>query len=524
MAKPTFTVSVDSQPNSRSTSRDRRASSPSRSISQPLLSSLDEEAALESTGQQGQRPDRPTRVVLDSDTEPDDAHLSSSLTSIRSTSRSKYSSPSRRGRPKRKHTLSISQNHGANGAGTLAGYGTINQATQTNGWVSLNEGGRPLQRQESVLKVAGLIDDRAGEFEKYRVSEEDLGRMSKSVRRFYERQNEILDGFKEVDEILDNARAKAATGELTPLITPNSSAKEESMAASVKFAINLNFVVNVLLLVAKICVVFLSHSMSLIASTVDSAMDFLSTLIIFGTAKYIEHKDWKSRYVYPTGKSRMEPLGVLVFSVFMISSFLQVFIESVQRLLDKDLVEAPLSNLALGVMLATIVIKGLVWLACRAIKTTAVEALQQDAETDCIFNVFSILFPFVGSLVHFKYLDAIGGAVLSAYIMANWTKTLLENVRKLTGRRAPPQEHQRIAYLLTRFSPLVTAVQHLSIYHAGDAYVVEVDIVLPESCSLTEAHNLGEAAQYSLEQLSNIERAFVHVDVSVNELSGHLER
>jgi len=106
----------------------------------------------------------------------------------------------------------------------------------------------------------------------------------------------------------------------------------------------------------------------------------------------------------------------------------------------------------------------LVWIACRAIKTTAVEALQQDAETDCIFNVFSILFPFVGTLVGFKYLDAIGGAVLSLYskhflsslrvgeradvrerervVMINWTKTLLENVRKLTGRRAPPQEHQ----------------------------------------------------------------------------------
>lgn len=33
--------------------------------------------------------------------------------------------------------------------------------------------------------------------------------------------------------------------------------------------------------------------MSLIASTVDSAMDFLSTLIVLGTSRYIEHRDWK---------------------------------------------------------------------------------------------------------------------------------------------------------------------------------------------------------------------------------------
>ena len=54
----------------------------------------------------------------------------------------------------------------------------------------------------------------------------------------------------------------------------------------------------------------------------------------------------------------MEPLGVLVFSVFMISSFLQVFIESVTRILDPNLTLQPLGWIALSVMLATILIKG----------------------------------------------------------------------------------------------------------------------------------------------------------------------
>lgn len=141
-----------------------------------------------------------------------------------------------------------------------------------------------------------------------------------------------------------------------------------------------------------------------------------------------------------------------------------------------------------------------------------------------VFNFFSILFPYVGQLVKFRYLDPIGGALLSLYIIIEWTQTLLDNVRKLTGRRAPPQEHQRIAYLLTRFSSRVVAVQHLSLYHAGEGLVCEVDMVLPPDTSLPVAHNLGEAAQYAIEQLSGIERAFVHIDITVNPLSGHLQR
>lgn len=83
--------------------------------------------------------------------------------------------------------------------------------------------------------------------------------------------------------------------------------REEDFRASVRWAVNLNFVINILLLGAKIAVVLLSHSMSLVASTVDSAMDFLSTLIIFYTSKVIEHKDWKSQYSYPSGSASSFP-------------------------------------------------------------------------------------------------------------------------------------------------------------------------------------------------------------------------
>uniref|UniRef100_A0A0K3CB66 BY PROTMAP: gi/342320979/gb/EGU12917.1/ putative Cation diffusion facilitator [Rhodotorula glutinis ATCC 204091] n=1 Tax=Rhodotorula toruloides TaxID=5286 RepID=A0A0K3CB66_RHOTO len=465
--KPTFVLHEDaeSSPASRSTSRERarRYSHDEGTRTPPShhLCDLDEESALESTGGESEN----------------DALLANGR--------------SARGTPKRRRTLP--QN----------GYGTL--GSPHGNYLTLNEGA-PFKRTESILRLTGLIDDRAGEYEKFRKSDEELKKMPKK------------DAFIEVDEILDNARAKAATGELLP-IGLHSSEKQDDHRAAVKWAIHFNLAINVLLIIAKIALVFLSHSMSLIASTVDSAMDLLSTVIVFGTSRYLEHRDWKSSYIYPTGKRKMEPLGVLIFSVFMISSFLQVFIESVNRLFDENLEFTRLPLVALLVMVSTIVIKAGVWLSCRAIKSASVEALQQDAENDIVFNFFSTLFPFAGQLIGFRYLDAMGGALLSLYI-----GTLLDNVRKLTGRRAPPQEHQRIAYLLTRFSPLVTAIQHLSLYYSGEGMVCEVDIVLPASTSLTASHNLGEACQYAIEQLSGIERAFVHVDCTVNPHSGHLER
>jgi divalent metal cation (Fe/Co/Zn/Cd) transporter len=103
----------------------------------------------------------------------------------------------------------------------------------------------------------------------------------------------------------------------------------------VNIAISINFLANIFLLIAKIVASLSSASLSIIASLVDSCLDFLSTLIIYTVSRIVAQRDWKSNYLFPVGKARLEPLGVLVFSVVMIVSFLQVIVEAVGRLADE---------------------------------------------------------------------------------------------------------------------------------------------------------------------------------------------
>ena len=108
-------------------------------------------------------------------------------------------------------------------------------------------------------------------------------------------------------------------------------------------------------MIAKIIASLSSSSLSIIASLVDSCLDFLSTLIIYSVSRIVAHRDWKSDYLFPVGKARLEPLGVLVFSVIMIVSFVQVIVEAGGRLVDEtskfDIVT--LSPQAIVIMIAT---------------------------------------------------------------------------------------------------------------------------------------------------------------------------
>lgn len=158
----------------------------------------------------------------------------------------------------------------------------------------------------------------------------------------------------------------------------------------VKVAIWVNLVANVLLLVAKLVVITLTNSMSVLASLVDGALDFLSTAIIWTTTTLIMKQD---RYRYPAGRRRLEPLGVLIFSVIMITSFGQVALVSLQRLTSQDHTMVQLTMPAIIIMAATVVIKLICWIWCRLVKNSSVQALAQDAMTDVVFNSFSIVFP-----------------------------------------------------------------------------------------------------------------------------------
>lgn len=60
--------------------------------------------------------------------------------------------------------------------------------------------------------------------------------------------------------------------------------------------------------------------------------------------------------------------------------------------------------------------------------------------------------------------------------------------------------------------PGVTLVDTCRAYYAGNQLFVEVDIVLPPTMKLRESHDIGEALQVKLESLTEVERAFVHVD------------
>lgn len=58
-------------------------------------------------------------------------------------------------------------------------------------------------------------------------------------------------------------------------------------------------------------------------------------------------------------------------------------------------------------------------------------------------------------------------------------------------------------------------------YHFGNNFLVELEVLLPETMCVRDAHDISLALQDKVEALDCVERAFVHVDYAPRAYDEH---
>lgn len=390
----------------------------------------------------------------------------------------------------------------------------------------------------------------------WRASVRDTTGLKGAVRAFYQNQNSLIERYQEIDNFLDYG--KIHLNMLGTYTKKTSSIPEEpqepelrrvksrfndlpgNLMESGRFlgydsdralhevlvAILVNFFINAVLLAGKIAISIMTSSLSVVASLVDSILDFLSTFIIYVANRLSNTKNWRTQLAYPIGRTKLEPLGVLIFSVIIIISFFQVGLEACKRLMaheDPDVVKIGWD--AVGIMVATILAKLACWWWCSRSKSSSVQALAQDAMTDIVFNLVSLVMPTLGLILHVWWLDPVGALLLSLYVVVSWSITAFERIDNLTGSVASLLDYKVVLYLAYRFAEPIKQITALKVYHVGDLVNVEIDVVFNTvdfDLSFRDAHDLAEALQYAIETLPMVERAFVHIDYMEGNFKGHL--
>ncbi|VUZ52812.1 unnamed protein product [Hymenolepis diminuta] len=327
------------------------------------------------------------------------------------------------------------------------------------------------------------------------------------LRKFYKKQDKLIEALQSTVSLLGDDDESAADR--------NQAARRQQRFNNA--LIKVTFFLNLTLLICKMTASILSHSLSVISSLMDSAVDLASGFTLWIAA----HQMQKSLpYSYPTGRKRLEPVAVIILAVIMASLSVQIMVEAVQTIYNmavNDQGPPVMDNLTIGLVSITIIVKIILFLVCWKFgRGESVAALKNDQLNDCLSNsvalIFSTLSARIGNAPYLKYFDPVGALIIGIYIIYSWWKMGAENTRNLTGHSADPVFLQRITFICVNHHPLIERLDTVRAFHLGNNYMVEVDIVLPHDMDLHKAHDIGESLQQKLESLEEVERAFVHLD------------
>lgn len=313
-------------------------------------------------------------------------------------------------------------------------------------------------------------------------------------------------------------------------------ALNKSRSAASRFA-SITLFVNVMIMLAKAVASYLSGSLAIISALVESAVDITSGLVIFLTSRAIKKRDL---YSFPRGRTRLEPLALIIISVVMGIASIQLLMQSLHAIFEDihhrpancsairpyhmepgllefchstdGLIDPHVDAISIGIMAATVVVKFTLMLICRRFKNDpSVSLLAQDNRNDSISNFVALACAILATQL-WIYLDPIGAVLVSIYIARSWYRTGMEHGRMLTGKTADPDFINRIIKICVDHDARIRFIHNVYVYHFGTRFLVEVDVVLDKDMPLHLAHDISEGLQIKIESLEEVERAFVHAD------------
>jgi len=268
--------------------------------------------------------------------------------------------------------------------------------------------------------------------------------------------------------------------------------------------------VSLILVAIKTFAYFASHSVAMLASLADSALDlFTAGLNLFAIHEALAPADKEHRF----GHGKAEPLAGLAQGAFITASAMFLVIQAVQRLLNPQPVDHGLE--ALLVMLVSIVMAiGLILYERSVIKRTgslAVSADQTHYLGDLATNIGVVIAILLVTVLGWQSADPIIALLVAAVLVGSAWLVFRKSLDQLMDHELPDSDREKIIAIV-RAHPQVRSLHDLRTRAAGLYTFIQVHIELDPDMPLAEAHSVSDEVEQALCAAFDKAEVIIHQD------------
>ncbi|MCR9906727.1 CDF family cation-efflux transporter FieF [Vibrio campbellii] len=268
-------------------------------------------------------------------------------------------------------------------------------------------------------------------------------------------------------------------------------------------------IVATLLLIVKVITWWVTGSVSLLASLIDSMLDIAASVVNLIVVRYsLQPADREHTF----GHGKAESLAALAQAMFISGSAVFLILNGIERFFRPHELNAP----ELGVyvsLFAMVVTFGLVMFQKHVVRVTGSQAIAADSlhyQTDLYMNG-AIMVALGLSYFGVTQADAVFAIGIGIFILYSAFKMVSEAIQTLLDRKLPDEELEQIRSECLKVNG-VLGVHQLRTRMSGPTRFIQLHLELDDNLRLIEAHHIADKVEDNLLALFPEADVLIHQD------------
>lgn len=266
----------------------------------------------------------------------------------------------------------------------------------------------------------------------------------------------------------------------------------------------------IVLVVVKLAAWFITDSISVLATLLDSSLDVLASLVnLIAVRHALQPADQEHRF----GHGKAEALAGMGQAMFIAGSAGILLLQAIGRIIHPQNVTAGLEvgvSVMVFSMVATLLLISFQKYVITHTNSTAIKADALHYKTDLLVNasvIVALLLTFYG----WNGFDAAFGIGIALFILYSAWAIVRESIDLLMDHELPDQERDKIGDVILKH-PGVQGFHDLRTRRSGTTVFIQLHLELDASLTLSVAHAIADHVERELASLFPDAEVLIHED------------
>ena len=266
----------------------------------------------------------------------------------------------------------------------------------------------------------------------------------------------------------------------------------------------------IVLIIPKVVVAIITHSVSIYAQATDSFLDLFSIgIAVIAVRMSVAPADEE----HPFGHAKMEGFAALMQAFLVLGAGAFIIYSAVERLIHRTVInpDAGIVVMAISAIVSFLLSRHLFRVA-KITGSTAIEASARNIGADVYSAVGVLLGLLAVRLTNLQVLDPIIALIMVAFVLKAGYQVVTRAFRELTDYSLPKEEQEILNNCIREHFTQLVDFHAVRSRRAGSERFVDLHLVMPRYVSVEDAHNMCDHLEQDIKAKLPNTNVVIHVE------------